>query len=82
MFFSGFTLAMHILLLAQDLQDEEESYFKPSYFFRMSVYFIFCLCVVVLFFDLVTWNFTFPGFFMEIFEDARDMYMLTIRKLL
>lgn len=81
-FFAGFSLGMHILLLAQELQEEEASFIKPSYFCRMSLYFIFCLFVVVLLLDLSAWRLTFPEYFLKAFEDARDIYMLTVRRIL
>ncbi len=81
MFFAGFSMAMHILLLAQELQAEEASFIKSSYFLRMSVYFVLSVSITVLLLDLAFWKWTFFKFFSAIFEDARDIYMLTIRRI-
>ncbi len=82
MFFAGFSLAMHILLLAQELQGEEASFIKSSYFLRMSVYFVLSVCMAVLLLDLAVWKWTFLKFFSAMFEDARDIYMLAVRRIL
>lgn len=82
MFFAGFSLAMHILLLAQELQGEEASFIKSSYFLRMSVYFVLSVCMAVLLLDLAAWKWTFLKFFSAMFEDARDIYMLAVRRIL
>ncbi|OGX36884.1 MAG: hypothetical protein A3D87_08410 [Omnitrophica WOR_2 bacterium RIFCSPHIGHO2_02_FULL_50_17] len=82
MFFAGFSMAMHILLLAQELQGEEASFIKSSYFLRMSVYFVLSVCMTVLLLDLAVWKWTFLKFFSAMFEDARDIYMLMVRRIL
>lgn len=82
MFFAGFSMAMHILLLAQELQGEEASFIKSSYFLRMSVYFVLSVCMTVLLLDLAVWKWTFLKFFSAMFEDARDIYMLAVRRIL
>lgn len=82
MFFAGFAFAMHVLVLAQELQEEETSLLRPSYFLRMSIYFVFCALIVILLLDLVTWEFTIPKFCASVFEDARDMYLLAVARIL
>lgn len=82
MFFAGFSMAMHILLLAQELQGEEASFIKSSYFLRMSVYFVLSVCMAVLLLDFAAWKWTFLKFFSAMFEDARDIYMLAVRRIL
>jgi len=59
MFFAGFAFAMHILLTAQEMQDEEKTPIKPTYLFWMSISFISIIMVTVLLFDLVfdKWSF-------------------------
>lgn len=80
-FFAGFFFAMHILLLARELQDEEASFIKPSYLFGMGLYFVFSLCVVVLLLDMAAWQFTFFQFGGDALSDARDIYMVAIHKI-
>ncbi len=79
-FFAGFFFMMHIILLARELQDEEQSFLKPSYLFQMSLYFVFSLCVMVLLFDLVVWQSTFLQFGGKVLTDARDIYLAVIEK--
>ena len=78
-FFAGFCFAMHMVLLAQELQEEEASFLKPVYFFRMGLYLIFNVCVMVLLLDWAVWKFTFFDFVRSVFADARDTYLLTAR---
>jgi hypothetical protein len=78
-FFAGFGFAMHIVLLAQELQEEEASFLRLVYFFRMSLYFIFNVCLMVFLLDWAVWKFTFFDFVSAVFADARDTYLLTVR---
>ncbi|MBI5150897.1 MAG: hypothetical protein HZA28_09060 [Candidatus Omnitrophica bacterium] len=81
LFFAGFFLVMHVLLLARELQEEESSFLKSAYFFRMSVYFVFLSCVVVLLLDLTAWQWTFFDFFTAVVDRARDIYAAAIEKI-
>ena len=74
MFFSGFAFTMHILLVAQDLQDAEKAFIKPTYL--MSIMFIVTLmiCVTVLLYDFVLQEFTFPEFIKLVVNEAWDIY--------
>ena len=80
-FFAGFFFLMHIILLARELQDEESSFIKTSYFFQMSLYFVLSLCVMVLLLDVAVWQATFPQFGADVFGDARDIYLAAIGKI-
>ncbi len=80
-FFAGFFFMMHVILLARELQDEESSFLKPSYFFQMSLYFVFSLCVTVLLLDMAVWQATFLQFGGEVLTDARDIYLAAIEKI-
>ncbi len=53
MFFSGFFFAMHMLLIAQQMQDEEKTPIKPSYLFWMSIIVVVNICIVTLSLDFI-----------------------------
>jgi hypothetical protein len=81
MFFAGFTFTLHILLTAQDLQEQEKALIKPSYLFMMMVVFIGLSCVVVLLFDLVFQDWTFSKFFQSVVSQSLDNYYLTCKRI-
>lgn len=74
MFFAGFAFAMHILLTAQDMQQEETTPIKPTYFFWMSVNFVVVIILTVLLFDLVFDKWTFPKFLNEVLDATEKFY--------
>ena len=76
MFFAGFFFTMHVLLTAQDLQQQEKAMIKPAYLFMMGITTILMVFVTVILFDLVFMEFTFPDFFMELSKEARINYSL------
>jgi len=80
MFFVGFAFAMHILLTAQDMQEEEKSPIKPSYLFWMSVLFVVILAMTVLLFDLVFDKWSFPQYLQEVKIKAEQIYRLSLGK--
>jgi hypothetical protein len=75
LFFTGFFFAMHILLVAQQLQDEEKTPIKPGYLFWMMLIFIFNIFMIVVSLDLVTSDFTFPQFFSDTLALTYDIYL-------
>ncbi len=77
-YFAGFIFAMNILLVAQELQNEETSAFKPNYFFWMGITFVMNIIFVVLLMDLVVWKFTFMRFFWASVEEARKIYTMCL----
>jgi len=80
MFFVGFAFAMHILLTAQEMQEEEKTPIKPTYFFWMSLCFMVVLALTVLLFDLVFDKWSFPKYLGEIKQTAEQIYRLSLGK--
>jgi hypothetical protein len=80
MFFVGFSFAMHILLTAQDMQQEETTPIKPTYFFWMSVTFVVVIMLTVLLFDLVFDKWTFMKFLQGVRETAESIYRMSFDK--
>jgi len=75
MFFTGFTFLLHIILSAQDLQQQETSSFKWAYLFVMCLVFIINVCILVLMLDLIIGEFTFPQFLKTMISGASDLYI-------
>jgi len=80
MFFVGFAFAMHILLTAQNMQEEEKTPIKPTYFFWMSLCFVVILGLTVLLFDLTFDTWSFPRYIDEIKRTAENIYQLSFRR--
>ena len=81
LYFAGFTIAMHILLAARDLQEQEKTAIKPTYLFWMGVIYIVNLCLIVLFLDLNSGDFTFPEYFRSMSDQAWTIYSYCGEKL-
>jgi hypothetical protein len=74
MFFAGFVFAMHVLLTAQEMQQQEKAFIKPGYLFYMGIVAVLMACITVLLFNLVFKEFTFPAFFDAVYDKATDIY--------
>jgi hypothetical protein len=81
MFFAGFFFSMHLILTAQDLQQQEKSFIKPTYLLMMSVSGIFLACITVLLFNLVFMKFTFPDFLQDFLSEAGSNYTRVVKVL-
>jgi len=75
MFFAGFAFTMHVILTAQELQEPEKAFIKPTYLISMVVVSSLVICITVLLFDLVFVEFTFPGFVQKIMAKAQEIYL-------
>ncbi|HLF17551.1 MAG TPA: hypothetical protein VI749_01495 [Candidatus Omnitrophota bacterium] len=80
MFFVGFAFAMHILLTAQEMQEEEKTPIKPTYFFWMSLVFVAVICLTVLLFDLVFDKWSFFKFITGVKTTAENIYRLSFER--
>jgi len=79
MFFAGFAFALHILLTAQEMRQEEQTPIKPTYFFWMSIIFVSVLSVTVLLLDLVFDKWSFPSFLLQVKDTAQHLYHISFR---
>jgi len=67
---AGFTAAMHILVLAQELQNQEKTPIKPTYLFAINLIYIYNVLLIILLLDLVFQKWTFPGFLQACIQDV------------
>lgn len=74
-FFTGFTMALHVILSAQELYDEDESKLKGHYLFNISLVFIVNVFLVVLLLDLIFKKFGFLGFWDSAVETGKYIYI-------
>lgn len=81
MYFAGFTLTMHVLLTAQELQETEKVFIKPAYLFTMVSAFILMIFFVVLLFNLILKEFTFLDFVGTMMSDALGVYQFVLRNI-
>ena len=82
LFFGGFAFAMHLILVAQELQEQESSAIKPSYLLWMNVVVIFNFFLMVLLLNMVSQKFTFSDYFERFLQYARDYYEWILHKMM
>ena len=82
MFFSGFSLAMHTFLSAQDLQEQEKTPVKPSYLLTICVVVILNIVLMVLFMDLILGKWTFPAFFETTWQGVQNKYDFILHQMI
>lgn len=73
-FMAGFTLVMHFLVLAQELQNQEKTPVKPDYLLAINVIYIYDIFLVVLLMDLVFQKWSFPQFFQAFLLDINHVF--------
>ncbi|MBF0477869.1 MAG: hypothetical protein HQL26_00135 [Candidatus Omnitrophica bacterium] len=78
----GFTLLMHVVLTAQQVQNGEKPIWKPNYYFSMSCYLITLTLVCALFLDLILLKFQFPSFLTHLYLLTKKYYIWTVKKIL
>ena len=74
-FIGGILLGMHVILTAQDLQEEEKSIVKPNYIFLMTIILTFNLFLAIFAFDLVLGEFTIDGYLQGVVDKVSVIYM-------
>lgn len=74
MFAVGFSLAMHVILTAQSLYDEDTTGFKAHYFFVMTLVYIINIVLTVLLLGLDFPKVEFVEFFRQAADIAWDIY--------
>jgi len=75
MFLGGFVFGMHILISAQDLQDQEKTPVKANYMFVILFAFIVNICILILLMDLTVGRFTFLTFISAVAAQAQEFYV-------
>jgi len=81
-FFSGLTFAMHLILTAQILREEDTSIFKTHYFLVMSLGYVFNLLIIASLLDLNFNSFSFARFVQESWGNIKvNYYFIYIRLL-
>ncbi len=81
-FFAGFMLMMHIVLTAQELQEQSKSPFHPTYLSMMSISYLANMMIALLLLDLVVEKFTFFKFLQCVGIEAKDTYLFVIHNLI
>lgn len=80
-FFSGFSLAMHLILSAHAEFEEDDNALKPHYLFLMSLTYISNLLLVALLLGLSFPKFSFQNFIMAAFTTAKAIYIQVFEQL-
>ncbi|OGX36546.1 MAG: hypothetical protein A3C36_05985 [Omnitrophica WOR_2 bacterium RIFCSPHIGHO2_02_FULL_52_10] len=81
MFFAGFAFTMHIILTADELQEAEKAFIKPTYLLTIMLVLTLMICVTVLLCNLVLMKFTYPDFAQAVIDKAWDIYIEAYNRL-
>ena len=73
-FFTGFTLALHVILSARELYEGDESKLKGHYLFNISLIVIINAFLLAGLLDLIFRKFSFLNFWQAAFVTARQIY--------
>jgi len=80
-FFTGLTFAMHLILTAQVLREEDKGIFKAHYFFVMILGYVFNLAIIAGLLDLNFASFAFMDFFDGAVENVKEIYIYLYTRL-
>ena len=80
-FFTGMTSAMHLILTAQIIREEDGGVFKAHYFFTMSLGIIFNLIILSALLSMNFSSFSFMGFFDRSLEEVKNIYFFVYDRL-
>ena len=80
-FFAGFAFAMHIILAAQDMQNQEKSPIKPSYLLEICFVIVGTIFLSIFLLDLIVGKWTFPDFFASMIGLSLDYYQNIFQKI-
>ena len=80
-FFTGVTFAMHLILTAQILREEDTGLFKAHYFFVMGLGYIFNILIIAALFNLNFANLPFLKFFDQAMLGVKDIYVYIYSRL-
>lgn len=81
LFLFGFTMTLHLVLTAKDLQAEDESMIKPTYFLFIILIGVINFIILGSLFDLVDAQFSVMIFLKMIFHKAKALYLFLFQKL-
>ncbi|MBF0533323.1 MAG: hypothetical protein HQL23_09580, partial [Candidatus Omnitrophica bacterium] len=79
LFFAGFFATQHVVLTAQNLYDQDNKPFKPTYIPVIAACFIIVVALVILFFDLIAGHLTFMNFCDTVWKSTSRIYIQGLR---
>jgi hypothetical protein len=81
MFLMGFTLAMHVILAAEEVYKADSNKIKLQYFFNTELAYVINLLVVALLIEILFPSFSYQQFLSDIFDHSLRLYQFTYHKL-
>ena len=79
-FLTGFSLALHVVLIAAELYREDPQFLKPHYFFSICLTFIVNLLIVALLLDLNFEKFSFLRFWQQSADHTVSLYKYLLNR--
>ena len=75
-FVMGFTFAMHLIMTARELYEEDTSLFKPNYLFEMTLVYVLDVFLMVQLLNATAWKFSLVAFAQTVIDLTRDFYTI------
>ena len=79
-FVMGFTFAMHLIMTARELYEEDISLYKPNYLFEMTLVYILDVFLMVQLLNATAWKFSLVAFAQTVADLTRDFYTIIYLK--
>ncbi|HLD70197.1 MAG TPA: hypothetical protein VJA17_05470 [Candidatus Omnitrophota bacterium] len=80
-FLTGFTLALHLVLTAQELREENKSPLRPNYFLFIQLIYIFVVLLTSILFTFIVPQYSFATFFYSVLGSIKDIYATIFHQL-
>ncbi len=79
-FVMGFTFAMHLIMTARELYEEDTSLYKPNYLFEMTLVYVLDVFLMVQLLNATAWKFSLVAFAQTVLDLTRDFYTIIYLK--
>lgn len=79
-FVMGFTFAMHLIMTARELYEEDSTLFKPNYLFEMTLVYVLDIFLMVQLLNATAWKFSLVAFAQTVFDLTHDFYLIIYLK--
>ena len=81
LFLISFTFTMHMIFTARDLRAQDQTAFKPDYFFSIALVYVINVIIIALMLNLIFPTFSFVEFFRKTSQISSSMYSTTFSQL-
>jgi len=81
LFLISFTFSMHMIFIARELRAQDQTAFKPDYFFSITLVYVINVVIIALMLNLIFPTFSFIEFFRDVSQISRSIYYTIFHQL-